>query len=299
MNLRFASGSVTPGEAAQEQRLGVHVDERDVVVAAEQADDLLGLARAHQAVIDEDAGQLLADRLVDQHRRDRRIDPARQAADHPALADLRADLGDLGLAELGHRPVAGQPADVAREIGDQLAAVGGVDDLGMELHAVEAARLVGDDRVGRAVGRSRRGVKPGGERVDLVAVAHPHLVPLALAPTARRTARSGALTSMKALPNSPPSPEIDDVAAELRGHHLLAVADAEHRHARRRRSAAATRGLSSSVTEAGPPERMMPLRPQPVERRRRRTGRARSRYRRPPRARGGRSAGLPGCRNRR
>ena len=86
MNLRLASGSVTPVEAAEEVGARVHVDERDVVIVAEQADDLLGLARAHQAVIDEHAGQLLADRLVDQHRRDRAVDAARQAADHPALA---------------------------------------------------------------------------------------------------------------------------------------------------------------------------------------------------------------------
>ena len=49
-----------------------------------------------------------------------------------------------------------------------------------------------------------------------------------------------------------------DVAAELRRHGLLAVADAEHRHAgledRLRRARRA-----SSVTEAGPPERMTPL----------------------------------------
>ena len=36
-------------------------------------------------------------------------------------ADLGADFGDLGLAELGHRPVAGEAADVAHEVGDQLA----------------------------------------------------------------------------------------------------------------------------------------------------------------------------------
>ena len=61
-----------------------------------------------------------------------------------------ADLGDLGGSEFGHRPVAGETADVAREIGDQLAAVGGMDHLGMEHHRIEAPRLVGGDREGRA-----------------------------------------------------------------------------------------------------------------------------------------------------
>ena len=62
-------------------------------------------------MIDEDAGELVADRLVDQHRGDRGIDAAGQAADHPALPDLRADAGDLGGAEAGHGPGAGQAGD--------------------------------------------------------------------------------------------------------------------------------------------------------------------------------------------
>ena len=67
------------------------MDERDVVAVPEQSDDLIGLGLAHQAVIDEHAGELVADGLVDQHRRDRRIDAARQPADHPPGPDLRAN----------------------------------------------------------------------------------------------------------------------------------------------------------------------------------------------------------------
>src|SRR3546814_4282139 len=92
------------------------MNERDVVMATEQADDLIGLTGAHQSVIDEHTGELLADRLMDQHRRDRRIDPARKPADYAALADLRSDFRDLGCAKFSHRPVARQPADMAREI---------------------------------------------------------------------------------------------------------------------------------------------------------------------------------------
>ena len=56
----------------REERVGrVHVHQRDVVAVAEQRHDLLGLGEPHQAVIDEHAGELLADRLVDQHRGDR------------------------------------------------------------------------------------------------------------------------------------------------------------------------------------------------------------------------------------
>ena len=104
-------------ERGEEAVARVDMDERDVVVAAEEVDDLLGLALAQQAVVDEDAGELVADRLVDQHRGDRRIDAAGEAADHPALADLRADALDRLVAEGGHRPVAGEAGDVVDEVG--------------------------------------------------------------------------------------------------------------------------------------------------------------------------------------
>ena len=50
-----------------------------------------------------------------------------------------------------------------------------------------------------------------------------------------------------------------DLAAELRRHGLLAVADAEAPARRRRRSPAARAALPSSCTDAGPPERITRL----------------------------------------
>src|SRR3546814_17818266 len=57
----------------------------------------------------------------------RSIDPARKPADYAALADLRSDFRDLGCAKFSHRPVARQPADMAREIGDEARAIGGME----------------------------------------------------------------------------------------------------------------------------------------------------------------------------
>ena len=133
-------------------------------------------------MVDEHAGQLLADRLVDQHRRDRAVDPARQAADHLALADLLADVGDLGVAEAGHRPVAGAAAHVAHEIGEQLAAVGRVHDLGVEHQRIEAraSSLVAIAK--GAPSDAGDDLEPRRQRLDAVAVAHPHLVLLADVP---------------------------------------------------------------------------------------------------------------------
>ena len=286
MNLRFFSGSVTPSRPPRKSALGVDVHQRDVVAVAEQAHDLLGLARAHQAVIDEHAGQLLADRLVDQHRRDGAVDAARKAADHPALADLLADVGDLGVAEARHRPVAGAAADVPDEIGEQLAAVGRVHHLRVEHQAVALRVLVGGDGEGRAFGRGDD-LEAGRERLDPVAVAHPHLVLLADVPQAvEQRARCDDLDEGAA--------ELaliggDHLAAELLVKRLLAVADAEERQAaveqdlRRARALRLDhRGRAAGEDDA--------LRLQPVERLLGRVERRDLANRRRPRACAGRSA---------
>ena len=67
--------------------------------------DLLDLAFAQQAVVDEHAGELVADGLVDEGGGDCGVDTAGQAADHFGVADLLADLGDLVLDDGGGVPV--------------------------------------------------------------------------------------------------------------------------------------------------------------------------------------------------
>ena len=81
MILRFCSGSATPGERRRNLVGGVDVDHLHAEVARERVHHLLGLVQAQQAVVDEHAGELVADRLVDQRRGDRRIDAARQPED--------------------------------------------------------------------------------------------------------------------------------------------------------------------------------------------------------------------------
>ena len=148
------------GQLAEEKLRGINVNQRDVVVMPEQVDHGLGLVQPQQAVIDEHAGELVADRLVDQHRGDRGIDAAGEAADHPALADLRADLLDRLLAEGAHGPVAGQAGDLADEIADQLGAVGRVHHLGMEHQPVIPALLVLDHGERRIRAECRRRQSP-------------------------------------------------------------------------------------------------------------------------------------------
>src|SRR4051812_5917937 len=73
-------------------------------------------AGAKEAVVEEAAGGGAGAALVEQPRRDRRVDAAGKAADHPALPHLRADAGDRLLAEGPHGPVAGRADDPAHEV---------------------------------------------------------------------------------------------------------------------------------------------------------------------------------------
>ena len=166
-------GLVDAGELVHEGLGGVDEAELHVEVVGEEALDALGLVFAEEAVVDEDAGELLADGAVDEGCGDGAVDAAGEAEDDVGVADGLADGGGLGLDEGGHGPVSAAGADAAAEVGDEGGAVGGVDDLGVELDAEEGAvadldggelGVVGDGDGAGAFG--------GGE--DFVAVAHPH-----------------------------------------------------------------------------------------------------------------------------
>src|SRR6478672_11342317 len=137
-----------PGEEA---RASINGDQRNVVVAAKEIDHLTRLVLAEQPMIDEDAGELIADRFVDEQRRDGRVDPAREPADHAALPDLTPDARDFGGAELRHRPIAGAACYCMHEIGDEFGTVRRMHDLRMELYAIKLAGVVSDGRERRAV----------------------------------------------------------------------------------------------------------------------------------------------------
>src|SRR5690606_18616021 len=68
------------GEGVEELVRGVDVDHLEVEVIAEHADHLLALVATQEPVVDEDAGEVVADGLVHEHRRHRGVDAAREAA---------------------------------------------------------------------------------------------------------------------------------------------------------------------------------------------------------------------------
>ena len=132
------------------------------------------------------------------------------------------------LPERGHRPVAMAAGDAAREVLEQGLAARRVHHLGVELHAVDAPGIVGD----RGERRGLRGgdhAKPGRQIDDLVAVAHPHL--LARAGLEHALEQRAALSHVDERAAELAVMADLDPAAELRADGLLAVADAEDRHA--------------------------------------------------------------------
>ena len=111
---------------------------------------------------------------MDERRRHSAVDAAAQSADDVALrADLGADAFDRFLDEVAGRPVAATAADPLDEVGQDIAPVLGMHDLGMELQAIDAARFVGDGGQGRvaAIGHGEKAV---GQALHAVAMAHPH-----------------------------------------------------------------------------------------------------------------------------
>ena len=87
-DLAFALGIGDALELFEEARGGVHVFEFDVKVVAEDALHGLGFVGAEEAVVDEDAGELVADGLVQKRGGDAGIDAAAEAEDDVIVADL-------------------------------------------------------------------------------------------------------------------------------------------------------------------------------------------------------------------
>ena len=126
--------------------------------------------------------------------------------------------------KLGHRPVARAAAHVAHEIGEQLAAVGRVHDLRVEHQRIAPGFLVGGDGERRAFGSGDH-LEARRQRLDPVAVAHPHLVLLADVPQPVEQRRRR--DDLDERPAEFLLVGGDDLAAELLVQRLLAVADGE------------------------------------------------------------------------
>ena len=159
-DLALLLGILDAGQAGQEALPGIDHHEPHAEIALEGDPKELRFLLAHEAVVDVDAGQPVADRPMDEGRRHRRIHAARQRADDQAVRTGRRGMGVDPLADVGHGridEVAGgprrrDPGDVHDEVAQDVLAARRVDDLRVELDAVQVARV---HRPGRRTAWSR------------------------------------------------------------------------------------------------------------------------------------------------
>ena len=210
------------GELGEKTLLRVHAHDAHAEAVVHGALDLIALVLAQQAVIDKDAGELFADRAVEERGGHGAVHAAGERQQHLAAADLGADLLN-GLADvIRHAPLGGKAADLIEKVLQNFGAVDGMQHLGMELHAVELSFRVLDGGVGAARG-VRDGAEAGGKALDLDAVAHP-------ADTRRLNAVEQQTRAVVRQLHLAVLTDLGSAAgaAELMDHQLLAVADAEN-----------------------------------------------------------------------
>ena len=114
-------------------------------------------------MVDEHTRELVADGFVHEQCGHRRVDAAREPADHPAAPDLRADPLDLLLDHGRGCPRRRRARDLVEEVLQQVLAVRRVHDLRMELHAVQRLLVSSKAAIG-VEGEPATIREPSGER---------------------------------------------------------------------------------------------------------------------------------------
>ena len=102
--LALLLGVDDPGELREEALLRLDVDERTPKWPPNVSTTCSASSLPQQAVVDEDAGELVADRLVHEQRGDGAVDAAGEPAEDAVAPDARADPLDLLLDHRGRRP---------------------------------------------------------------------------------------------------------------------------------------------------------------------------------------------------
>ena len=210
-------------QIAQELGRGIHaLDVQPHVLIGLQ--HLPELVLAQQARVDEDAVEVLADGLVQQHGRHRRIHAARKRQHDLVVAQLLAQFAHGSLHKTLRGPRLPAAADVHDEVFEQLRAVGRMVHFGVEL---DAPRLLAPDVEGgdaHVLGAGDQFIVVGHAR-NGVAVRHPHL----------RAGRKAAHQRIRGVAHGEHRTAVFaagrglHLAAESRGEELRAVADAQQR----------------------------------------------------------------------
>src|SRR5690606_13097009 len=161
----------------------IHEDQRQIVMFAEHLDNLLRLVLTHQAVVDENAGELVPNGFVGQKGCNGGINATGKRADDLAAADRLTDRFDRLFAVGAHRPPRLHADDTMNATLQDLGAIRRMHNFRMELHAVIFALFIGNS-CKRCVRRRTDDCETIRQRRYAIAVAHPNLVTCALGPDA-------------------------------------------------------------------------------------------------------------------
>ena len=232
-DLALALGIVDAFQGGEKPRLGIHADHLHPHVLGERGHDLVAFPVAQQAVVDEHAGQLIAERLVQQRGDHRGIHPAGKPQQDTVPTDTVAHRSDAVLDDVAGRPQRCAVAQIDDETLQDALPLAGMGDFGMKLQAVEAALVVRDAGDRGAFG-ARDELEAGRQFGDLVAMTHPDIQQAVALGT-------GMVLDIREQPRMPVGthPGIAvfmpvrrlHPAPELLRHSLQSIANAEHRHA--------------------------------------------------------------------
>ena len=144
-------------------------------VVAELGNDRFLLVLAQQPIVDQDARQPRADRLVEKGCRDGGVHAPRKPTNHPGLfPDSPSNRLHGFPGEIAQMPGARALADDRQEIVQQRSAQGGMRHLRVELQTVHGKLAMTDGSDGTGTRPRQRHEIPRNLR-DLVSVAHPHI----------------------------------------------------------------------------------------------------------------------------
>ena len=179
-------------------------------------------------MVHKSTGELVAHRLGQEGSGHGAIHTAGQGQEDLAAAYFLPDLDNGPVLITLHGPVPGGPTDPIQEVPDHVRPMLGVIDLGVELDAVKAPGFVSNGYVGTGSCMAHQ-TEACGHLCHVIPMAHP------ADPLLRQALEEGTGGVVEGVGFSIFSSSIHlrcgDLAAQVVGHQLAAIANAQNRHA--------------------------------------------------------------------
>ena len=173
-DLALGLGICLADQASEKALLGVDADELQVKTAArsENALHLVALILAHEAVVDKDTVQLVADGFGQKGCGDSGIHAAGEAQQDVFVPDLFSEFFDSALGKGGHLPVAPAAADIKDKTAEHFCSLRSMHYFRMELDCIESSGgiLHSCHRAVFCMGNDRESFR---EFCNIIGVAHP------------------------------------------------------------------------------------------------------------------------------